>query len=114
MHNHNGTVTIFNCTPYSVELTLNGVEIESPLPPMTDAPQSLPPFPRIDQDNVKGDGAFGTNNTLATRADDMPNITYRIPMSANDYPLGENLVVYIFNRGAFLSYQGKAFPLNPA
>lgn len=113
MHPH-GTVTVFNCTPYTVEITINGQEVETPLPPMESYPQALPPFPRVDQDNNQGNANFAENNTLYTRSDDMPSIAYRVPISSKEYPLGENLVVYIFNRAAYLSYQGKAFPLNPA
>lgn len=110
----NGTVKIFNCTPFTVELSINGVNTLAPLSPMEGAPVASALFSRIDQDNIPHTAAFATNNTLDTRSEDMPNISYRVPIPAADYPLDANLVIYIFNRGAFLSYQGKAFPLNPA
>lgn len=109
-----GTVTIFNCIPYEIRVTVNGVVIHEALLAMTSIPVNAGSFDRVDATNISGEAKFAETNVMEISGDKVKKIPYRVAIPENEYPLDHDVYIYIFNGSAVLAHDGKSYPLNLA
>lgn len=108
-----GSVTIFNCTPYDLTISVNARPIEGTLAGMQGDLIASQAFPRVIES--AGEAATFTDmNEMKASGDLVRAMAYRVPIPLDKYPILDAVYIFVFDGSALLVHNGRANPLNPA